>query len=119
LTSEQVGRGQFNEVRQFNGFIADIFVQVPYLWLRHHKQKVGLPLGVEHIEKHRDISLNEHFYVSAEIVSCNQQTLTSDISVYNQRRELAYRIAGVKYTQLASISESENAFLKGVGEHEG
>jgi acyl transferase domain-containing protein/NADP-dependent 3-hydroxy acid dehydrogenase YdfG len=119
LTSEQVGRGQFNEVRQFNGFIADIFVQVPYLWLRHYKQKVGLPLGVEHIEKHRDISLNEHFYVSAEIVSCNQQTLTSDISVYNQRRELAYRIAGVKYTQLASISESENAFLKGVGEHEG
>ncbi|CAH9051649.1 hypothetical protein PSECIP111951_00438 [Pseudoalteromonas holothuriae] len=119
LSTEQVGLGQFNELRQFNGFIADVFVQVPYLWLRHHKQTVGLPLGVQHIEKHRDINFDDDFYVAADIVSCNKQTLISDISVYNARHELAYRFTGVKYTQLASISESENALLKGVSEHEG
>lgn len=119
LTAQQVGLGQFNDIRQFNGFIADIFVQVPYLWLRHHKQTVGLPLGIQRIEKHRDIRFDERFYVAVDVVSCNKQTLISDISVYNARRELAYRLSGVKYTQLASISESENALLKGVSEHEG
>ncbi|BBN80657.1 hypothetical protein PA25_06420 [Pseudoalteromonas sp. A25] len=118
LTSQQVGHGQFNDIKQFNGFIADIFVQVPYLWLRHHKQTVGLPLGIQHIEKHRDINFDERFYVAVDVVSCNKQTLLSDISVYNERRELAYRLSGVQYTQLASISASENALLKGVSEHE-
>ncbi|BFM08082.1 SDR family NAD(P)-dependent oxidoreductase [Halioxenophilus aromaticivorans] len=89
--------GQFSP-RRFNGYLADVLLQAPYLWVLLNTDGAGLPLGVESIEIAKPLAFDQKVLLRATIVESSNSRLLANIEVADFTGEVFIKLTGVQFT---------------------
>lgn len=99
LAKLQNNHGQFPvNGSTFDPYIADVFLQCPYLWLVLKTEYAGLPSAIEKLEMVHAIPYATDFYVRLDILQRTSLYLYSDITAYDLEGKVYCRLSGVKFT---------------------
>ena len=89
--------GQFSPLC-FNGYLADVLLQVPYLWVLLNTDGAGLPLAVETVEIAKPLPFNQPILIRANIIESSNSKLLADIEVADITGEIFIKLSGVQFT---------------------
>jgi acyl transferase domain-containing protein/NAD(P)-dependent dehydrogenase (short-subunit alcohol dehydrogenase family)/acyl carrier protein len=90
----------------FNPCIADVLLQVPYLWSVLQTDKLGLPSAIAEVEIFTPLTFGSHYDVCANITSNTGSKLVSDIQVVDREQKvIVANLKGVQFTQSKALRE--------------
>ncbi|MFT5757025.1 MAG: acyl transferase domain-containing protein [Alteromonadaceae bacterium] len=90
----------------FNPCIADVLLQVPYLWSVLQTDKLGLPSAIDEVEIFTPLNFGSHYDVCANITSNTASKLVSDIQVVDREKKvIVASLKGVQFTQSKALRE--------------
>lgn len=90
-------QGQY-PVQTFNPYISDIETHGVWIWLQHFHKSACLPSQQQCFEHFAPVPVGEPFYVSAEIKSKTETTVTIDIITHDALGKIYSRLVGAKAT---------------------
>ena len=90
----------------FNPCIADVLLQVPYLWNVTQTDKLGLPSAVAEVKVFAPLSFGCHYDVCVNITANTTTKLVSDIQVIDREQKvIVASLTGVQFTQSKALRE--------------
>ena len=78
--------------------LADIIMQSGLVWLQHFHHTSALPSRTGLIQIFRELPLDESFYVSTEILSCENHKLVANIISHDQQGLVYFQVFNVEAT---------------------
>ncbi len=93
---EQKQQGQF-PVNSFNPYLADVQLHNVLLWTYYQLGEGCLPMGFEKIEQFQPLDFEQDFYVSTEITSSNNISVTVNSFVSNKTGKIYIQWQGATY----------------------
>jgi len=92
-------QGQF-PVQTFNSYIADVQIHSLWIWTQHFHQVGCLPSEIKNFEQFAKVPFDETFYVTCEVQSKTESSVTTDVITYNRQGQIYNRMIGAKGTIL-------------------
>lgn len=96
-------QGQF-AVNSFNPYVADVQLHNVLIWTYWHLKQGCLPTGVKKVEQFYPLSFDQDFYVTTEIVSCNQTQLVVDIFAHDHQGNIFMKWHQVHFYLLKKLT---------------
>ncbi len=112
LLDEPENVGQFGQTNQLNPATLDICIQVPYLWIRRKKNRVGLPLAIGELKLYDVLDYGQPFIVNMDVIDTTANRLKTNMLVCGLDGKVFLKMLDVQYTIIKSISENENKYLR-------
>jgi acyl transferase domain-containing protein len=92
-------QGQF-PVQTFNPFIADVQIHSLWIWTQYFYQEGCLPSEIQIFEQFAAIPFDQTFYVSCEVKSKTDSSVTADVITHDRQGKIYTRMIGAKGTIL-------------------
>lgn len=92
-------QGQF-PVQIFNPYIADVQIHALWIWTQYFYQEGCLPSEIKLFEQFAAIPFDQTFYVSCEIKSKTDSSVTVDVIAHDHQGKIYNRMIGAKGTIL-------------------
>jgi hypothetical protein len=92
-------QGQF-PVQIFNPYIADVQIHALWIWTQYFYQEGCLPSEIKIFEQFAAIPFDQTFYVSCEIKSKTDSSVTVDVIAHDHQGKIYNRMIGAKGTIL-------------------
>ncbi|KOP27373.1 beta-ketoacyl synthase [Hapalosiphon sp. MRB220] len=97
---EERKQGQF-PVKTFNPYIADVQIHALWIWTQYFHQQGCLPSEIKTLEQFAPIPFDQPFYVSCEIKSKTESSVTADVIAHDIEGKIYNRMIGAKGTILS------------------
>ena len=92
-------QGQF-PVQTFNPYIADVQIHALWIWTQYFYQEGCLPSKITIFEQFAPIPFEQTFYVSCEIKSKTDSSVTADVIAHDRQGKIYTRMIAAKGTIL-------------------
>ncbi|WP_315790680.1 SDR family NAD(P)-dependent oxidoreductase [Fischerella sp. JS2] len=92
-------QGQF-PVQTFNPYIADVQIHALWIWTQYFYQEGCLPSEIKIFEQFAAIPFDQTFYVSCEIKSKTDSSVTADVIAHDRQGKIYTRMIAAKGTIL-------------------